>query len=741
MPQKVERIIKMAEDILSERQGGLVSLSREDLEEMVQELLRYCNDIEGRNDELQRRLEEAEQTIDAIRYGEVDAIVRSDNDGTRVYTLEGPDFPYRSIVETMNAGAVTIDRLGTIFYSNAAFACIMGIPLEGLIGSSFHDLVVPEDLPLFLEFLKKTEEEEKITEQLRLKGQNGTVFVGLAGSRQAAHNMERISIVVTDISPLKSAEQSSRKAAELAERQRDRLAALIDSMNDAVWFMNAQGQVMLVNAVGKAQALEVGIDPDAISHTLAPDILSQVDVLAPEGTPLQLERLARVFRGEPLRPLEVAIRNRRTQAFFYRRISANPILDREKRLEGVIAVVQDITAEKQAAEEKRRLEEQLRQSQKLEAIGTLAGGIAHDFNNMLAVVMGNAELALDDLDADAGPKRNIEQIVKASRRARDLVKQILAFSRRTERGRKPLRLAPLIKETNVLLRGSLPSTIAINLELKADHDTVMAEPSQIQQVLMNLATNAAHAMRKGGTLTVSLSSVTFGEGVPLPDPELAPGTYVKLTVRDTGRGMTDDVKRRIFEPFFTTKPSGQGTGMGLAVVYGIVKGHAGAITVESAPGKGSTFTVYLPHAHEQPEEETKERGRAPHGKGHILLVDDEPLVVEMTSLMLKGLGYDVTTAQNGAEALDMFRGRPDAFDLVMTDQTMPEMTGITLAEKILKERKGIPIVLFTGYSEAVSPEKAKAAGIREFVMKPVAKREIAQTIRRALDDVRRGAPK
>ena len=251
---------------------------------------------------------------------------------------------------------------------------------------------------------------------------------------------------------------------------------------------------------------------------------------------------------------------------------------------------------------------------------------------------------------------------------------------------------------------------------------------------MNLVTNASHAMREtGGSLTVGLTDVVFGEGCPVPDAEMSSGTYVKLTVRDTGTGMTESTRMRIFEPFFTTKPAGQGTGMGLAVVYGIVKGHGGTVTVRSEEGVGSEFAVFLPYAEVRAAGETKEGGAVPRGKERILLVDDEPLVVEMTSALLEDLGYEMYTAKDGREALDMFVGDPGRFDLVITDQTMPEITGIALAERMLEIRGDLPIILSTGYSETVSPETAKAAGVSEFVMKPFTKREVAGAIRRVLD--------
>jgi signal transduction histidine kinase/ActR/RegA family two-component response regulator len=385
--------------------------------------------------------------------------------------------------------------------------------------------------------------------------------------------------------------------------------------------------------------------------------------------------------------------------------------------------------------ERKQLEAQLLQTQKMEAIGTLAGGIAHDFNNILMAMMGFSELAMDDVPAHANAQRHLKRVFEAGLRGRDLVRQILAFSRKTEGERRGISLTPLVAETHALLRSSLPSTIQMPLAITTSDDYVLADPIQMQQVLMNLATNAAYAMReRGGELTIGLSSATFPPGSIVPDPDMEPGTYVKLRVTDTGTGMAEEVRQRIFEPFFTTKEPGKGTGMGLAVVYGVVKNHGGAVTVLSAVGQGSIFEVFLPKA-QRPDAKKEETATTvlPTGTERVLFIDDEEILVEMVRSMLDSLGYQVTVAANGSEAWNLFLDDPTRFDLVITDQTMPDGAGLTLARRMLGVRKELPIILCTGYSETVSAEEAKEAGVREFLMKPVVKKELAEVIRRALD--------
>ncbi len=455
------------------------------------------------------------------------------------------------------------------------------------------------------------------------------------------------------------------------------------------------------------------------------------DIVAQEDYERVAEKVAGILAGKGPDRGEFRVR-RKDGSQFEALLKANSI-EHQGAIIGLRGVATDLTESRRAEAERTALEQQLRQTQKMEALGTLAGGIAHDFNNMLAVIIGSAELALDDVQ-DEAPRRCLSQILHASQRSRDLVKQILTFSRKRSGQANPVEIVPLLTETGDLLRASLPTTVRMELKNRVKPNTMaVIEPSQFQQLIVNLVNNAAYAMRDtGGKLSIALSAAIA------PDREfdevLKPGRYVKLTVKDTGAGMTPEVQTRIYEPFFTTKGQSLGTGMGLAMVYGIVQSCGGAIKAESEVGKGSKFTVLLPRADGSavPKAPLSEQAVICSRNESILFVDDEPAIVETAKAMLERIGCRITALTDASQALRVFMRNPRAFDLVITDQTMPKMTGIALAKRILAKRKEVPIILCTGYSETVSAEKAKEAGICEFIMKPIAKKEMEQAIRRAL---------
>lgn len=388
-----------------------------------------------------------------------------------------------------------------------------------------------------------------------------------------------------------------------------------------------------------------------------------------------------------------------------------------------------------AEEGRRRAEAQLRQAQKMEALGTLAGGIAHDFNNILGIILGYAEMAGYETDEHGPLYAQLQEILKAAKRARNLVQQILAFSRRSEQEKKPVQVGLIVKEALKMLRASLPTTIEIDSAVDPQA-IVMADPTQIHQVLMNLCANAAHAMMAGGgTLQVNLIRFDLRpEAVPVASA-LKPGPHVKLTVKDTGHGIDPVIIDRIFDPFFTTKETGVGTGLGLAVVHGIVESFGGHIGVESSPGKGTTFQVILPALETDFALETKAAAPLPRGKERILVVDDEPALAEIVKQMLERLGYEVDCRTDSLEALDVFRSRlaEKPFDLVITDMTMPQMTGAELARALLGIRPDLPVILCTGFSEKVSAERAASLGIQGFLLKPVVLKDLAELVRKVLD--------
>jgi len=405
-----------------------------------------------------------------------------------------------------------------------------------------------------------------------------------------------------------------------------------------------------------------------------------------------------------------------------------PIIDSNGNVKGYRGINKDITARK-------RLEGQLQQAQKMESIGTLAGGIAHDFNNILFPIVGHTEMLLEDVPENSPFRDSLNGIYTSALRAKDLVKQILTFSRQEKSQLKLMKMQPVIKEALKLIRSSIPTTIGIKQDIQSDCGVIKADPTQIHQIVMNLATNAYHAMEKtGGDLKVGLKEIKLSE-YDVIDPDMTPGSYACLTISDTGKGMNKELTQKIFDPFFTTKEKGKGTGMGLSVVHGIVLGMNGAIQVNSQPGKGTQFDVYLPVQKTFFEKQLSiSNAKIQGGTEQVLLVDDEEAILTMEKQILERLGYQVTSRTSSIEALEAFRDRPDKFDIVITDMAMPNMSGEKLSAELVKIRPDIPVLICTGFSETMSEEKATSMGIKGFLLKPIVIKDLAQKIREVLDE-------
>ncbi|MBP8297274.1 MAG: response regulator, partial [Burkholderiales bacterium] len=447
-------------------------------------------------------------------------------------------------------------------------------------------------------------------------------------------------------------------------------------------------------------------------------IAAAIDACAKDGTPFDCE-------------LEVFSATRRRLNV---RAIGQAVRDAHGKITGIEGAFQDITEQKTAEQSHASLEAQLRESQKMEAIGTLAGGIAHDFNNILQIILGNAELARMDAGANWQALVSLEEIQKAGHRARDLVQQILSFSRRQPTWRRVMSLPAVVEESTRLLRAALPAGLRIECRCAADTPSIVADPTQVEQVLLNLGTNAAHAMEgKSGTIEIAVDGVTLDGSAAGPSPKLRPGRYARVVVTDSGHGMDAATRRRIFEPFFTTKPAGKGTGLGLSVAHGIMRTHDGAIDVHSEPGKGSRFELYFPHVQDGAADSSTPGtvGLASAGRGqHILYLDDDEAQVFLIKRMLERWGYRVSAYLEQREALDALLGGDQHFDLMVTDFNMPGISGLDVARAIRDARPGLPVVMVSGYITDELRAQALAAGVRELIAKPHEVEELRDVVQR-----------
>ncbi|MDD5087843.1 MAG: PAS domain S-box protein [bacterium] len=528
-------------------------------------------------------------------------------------------------------------------------------------------------------------------------------------------------------------ELAERRQAEVALRESEnRYRFLAENATDFIWVMdmNLKGTFCSPSVTrmrgysveeANAQSLEETLTPASLE--IARQVLGEELALGrcgPEGK-------VRV------RTLELEM-VRKDGSTLWTETNASIIWDSDGNPIGILGSTRDISERKRAEQEREQLETQLRRAQKMEAIGTLAGGIAHDFNNILTPIMAYTEMAVEALPSDTSTRTDLEHVIDAANRAKDLVRQILTFSRQTEQARFAMSLTPIIKETLKLIRASLPSTIVIHEYVAPHTGEVMADPSQMHQVLMNLCTNAAASMRQGGgELSIRLEDIFITEDFARAHPHLHEGPYVRLSVSDTGCGMDAETLTRAFEPFFTTKPVGEGTGLGLSVVHGIITGSGGDVHVTSEPGTGTRFDIYLPRAMQPAPAAPAEKAEIRPGHERILIVDDEPEIARVGQRVLEKYGYHVTIRTSSVEALEVFKANPDRFDMVITDLTMPHITGLQLTEEIRALQPDLPVILITGFSNQMDEQTIQSLQINASLLKPLSPSELARIVRLVLD--------
>ncbi|MEJ5360285.1 MAG: PAS domain S-box protein [Desulfobacterales bacterium] len=547
---------------------------------------------------------------------------------------------------------------------------------------------------------------------LRANGGEKEFDALVSTARVTADERDLVLVSLVDVTEARRMERELRASEE-------RLGRLIESAPDGIYIQSG-GVIQFANPTA-ARIFGASAPEDLVGRPIR-------DLIHPEEREALAARLAALDAGLPVPPRSfrvVRLDGRPAE------IEVSSVFIRYRGRDAVLVFARDVT-------EQKKLERGLVQAQKMEAIGTLAGGIAHDFNNILGVIVGNAELMAFDPGIPPAARGQLEQILAASRRAKNLVRQILAFSRHSREEKLLINLKPIVKETLEFLRSSAKPAVRLEHFVAPDAGAVFADPTQMQQVVMNLCTNAVQALpEEGGLLRLELGNAELSAADLAGEAGAAPGRYVVLTVTDTGCGMSPELMGRIFEPFFTTKGPERGTGLGLAVVHGIVHAHGGFIKVFSEPGRGSTFKVFLPRAEGEAEADAEARRPLPTGTESILLVDDEAPLADLGRKLLEGLGYRVEVRTAPLEALAVFRAAPSRWDLVITDLAMPQMNGLRLARELLLVRPGVPVILCTGFGEPEEEQKARAFGIRAVLHKPLLRRELAEAVRRVLDEARR----
>ncbi|MFZ5432925.1 MAG: CHASE4 domain-containing protein [Calditrichota bacterium] len=658
---------------------------------MLGEIEKFALALEVSNTSLQQEIKEHELANEALRFSES---------------------KYRTYIENAPIGVFVVDSQSVFIEANDVGCALIGYPIIELRKQSLCEIIHAESSRCVEDHLSKLTTTGCCSGEFEAHNGNGERLVLSINAVRVAE--DRFLVFIVNVTEQKRADEVTK-----------RLQKAVESSGEVIFMTDPQGTFTYINPEFTRL---YGYQAEEIVGICTPRILKADDTDPSVYKELWDQLLAgHVVRQE----MRNVTKDRRVVEMS---VSVNPVVNGEGAIEGFLAVQRDITDLKRNEELRQSMASQLRQAQKMETIGTLAGGIAHDFNNILTPIIAYSGLAAEQLDIDHPVREDLNRIVASANRAKDLVKQILTFSRQMEQERFPVELSPIVKESLKLMRASIPTTIEIVQDIDNNCGDVVADPSQIHQVILNLCTNAFHAMREnGGRLSVTMKPFSVDEAMSQTLHDLLPGEYIRLTVADTGCGMSQPTLQRIFEPFFTTKQVGEGTGLGLSVVHGIVKSHDGVITVASELGVGTTFDLYLPRTRSEKVKQITDKTPIVGGHERILIVDDELEVAETIRRVLEMFGYSITIRTSSVEAFELFKQDPKRFDILITDQTMPQMTGDQLARQVMQLRMDLPIILMTGFSETMDEDRAKQLGIDCFLMKPLLPSDVARAVRNVLD--------